>query len=64
MITLLVLIYTVWTIARFRKGLYMGMGKDWHDANPFWTWYVFMWDVIHLAVSILFIGYIFIKYLP
>lgn len=60
MITLCVLIYIIWTIARFRKGIYMGWTKFGYGENA--PWYAFLWDLAHLFAAIGFVVYICITY--
>ena len=60
MITLCVLVYIVWTIARFRKGRYMGWTKFGYSENA--PWYAFLWDLAHWVAAIGFVVYLCIKY--
>lgn len=54
--------YIIWTIVRFRKGIYMVMGKYRYKLlSPTYAW---LWDLFHQIAIIFLIGYFIIKYFP
>lgn len=59
MITLSVLTYIIWTVARFKNRRYDRWTADQYEQ--YGAWYAILWDMVHMIAIIVGVVYVCLK---